>query len=61
MVKVLKSLHLVNSMGDSSNKVLMVHMILLIVVTWCWVDESTPKTSLFIQKKKKKKTQLTTN
>ena len=38
--------------NDSPNKIHVIHVILSIAVTWRGVDETTPETPLFIQKKK---------
>ena len=43
-----------SSSSDSLSKAHVVHMVLSIAVTWREVDETTPETPLFIQKKKKK-------
>ena len=43
-----------SSSSDSLSKAHVVHMVLSIAVTWRGVDETTPETPLFIQKKKKK-------
>ena len=40
--------------SDSPNKARVVHMILSIVVTWCEVDEPTPKTPYCEVNKRKK-------
>ena len=34
--------------SDSPNKARMVHVVLPMAVTWCGIDESTPKTPFFI-------------
>ena len=41
-----------SSSSDSLSKARVVHMVLSIAVTWHRVDETTPETPLFIQKKK---------
>ena len=41
--------------SDSTNKIRVIYMVLLIIVTWCEIDEPTPKAPFFIQPKKKKK------
>ena len=43
-----------SSSSDSLSKACVVHVVLSIAVTWRGVDETTPETPLFIQKKKKK-------
>ena len=42
-----------SSSSDSLSKTRVVHMVLPVAVTWRGVDETTPKTPLFIKKKKK--------
>ena len=55
MVRVI-ILHLERSdSSDSSNKACVIYVVLLIIVTWREIDEPTPKTPFFIQKKKKDK------
>ena len=44
--------------SDSTNKIRVIYVVLLIIVTWCEIDEPTPKVPFFIQQKiniKKKK------
>ena len=53
MIEVFKLLHLVSGSSDNFSKTPMKHMILFIAVTWLVIDESTSKTSFFIQPKKK--------
>ena len=52
MVEVLVLYPERSSSGDSLSKAHVVHMVLSIAVTWRGVDETTPETPLFIQKKK---------
>ena len=57
MVRVLELLHLVRESSNKLNKALIVHMVLSIAIMCRRVDESTPETSLFCIKKRKKKKQ----
>ena len=44
--------------SDSTNKIRVIYVVLLIIVTWCEIDEPTQKVPFFIQQKiniKKKK------
>ena len=48
MVEILKLFHLVSSSSNSPNKVLVIHMVLLIAITWYEINESIQET---LQKK----------
>ena len=44
MVEILKLFHLVSSSSNSPNKVLVIHMVLLIAITWYEINESIQET-----------------
>ena len=53
IVGVFKLFHLVNGSSDNPNKTLVVHIVLLITITWREVDEFTSKTLFLIIQQKK--------
>ena len=44
MVEILKLFHLVSSSSNSPNKVLVIHMVFLIAITWYEINESIQET-----------------